>query len=48
MIFQFGEDMAPGRPRSSFPVLHVASERDGEGLLRRLCSDRTQGNGIKL
>jgi len=45
---QPGEAKSPGRPPSSLPVPEGACERAGEGLLTRVWSDRTKGNGFKL
>jgi len=33
---------------AAFQFLKGAYRKDGEGLLTRVCSDRTRGNGFKL
>jgi len=42
------EEKAPGRPSSSLPVPEGTCKKAGEGLLTRVWSDRTRGDGFKL
>jgi len=45
---QPGEEKSPRIPYCGLPIPEGAYRKDGEGLLTRVWSDRTNGNGFKL
>jgi len=47
-LFSLGMRRLWGDLIAAFQYLKGAYRRDGEGLLTRVCSDRTRGNGCKL
>jgi len=47
-LFSLEKRRAWGDLLAAFQYLKGAYRKDGEGLLTRVCSDRTRGNGCKL
>jgi len=48
LAVQPGEEKAAGRTESGLPVSKGGDKKEGERLSRRVCCDKTMGNGFKV